>query len=249
MIPYERQEKILEILKNKELMKIEELQKLIAGVSISTLRRDLKELEKMGKIEYLFGGAVKLFSDTGEIPISKKSALNNPEKETIASLAAEVICPGDTIYLDSGSSCSILLKRILHKKITIYTTNTNVFNISTEVEAEIILIGGRYNPLISSLSGPLTDENLQNLYFDKAFLGVNGVDQEKGITTPNLAEAVKKRLIHKHSSKTYILADSSKFHKFSNVKALEVKDVILISDKYDETLGEHVEMITPDKKG
>ncbi|MFT8323243.1 MAG: DeoR/GlpR family DNA-binding transcription regulator [Bacillus sp. (in: firmicutes)] len=202
----------------------------------------------MGRIEYLFGGAVKLLLNTGELPISKKLALNHSEKEDIAELAEKEIYEGDTIYLDSGSSCSLLLGRILNKKITVYTTNTNIFSVSGEIAAEIILIGGHYNPIISSLSGPLADENLQSLYFDKAFLGVNGIDEEKGVTTPNVAEAMKKRLIKKNSNKTYLLCDSTKFHKFSNVKAFDLRNVTLISDKYDKKIGEYVEILTSSTK-
>ena len=59
MIPYERQKKILSIIEEKELVKIDELQKIFDGVSVSTLRRDLKELEKNRKIESFSGGAFK----------------------------------------------------------------------------------------------------------------------------------------------------------------------------------------------
>jgi DeoR family fructose operon transcriptional repressor len=62
MIPYERQEKILEALAQDELLKIEQLQSILPTVSISTLRRDLKELEKSGRVELLAGGAVKICS-------------------------------------------------------------------------------------------------------------------------------------------------------------------------------------------
>lgn len=245
MIPYERQEKILDALNLEELIKIEKLQSVIPDVSISTLRRDLKDLEKDGKIEFLAGGAVKITSPTRELPISAKTTLQSKEKESMAALAADLIHDGDVIYLDSGSSCTALLNRILDKKISIVTTNTGVFTIQNETQAEIILLGGRYNPMISSINGPLTDDNIQTFNFQKAFLGANGVDAVRGVSTPNLVEANKKKEILKHSAKVYLLCDSTKFNKVSAVKAFGVDEVTLISNKFDERIGELTEIIYP----
>ncbi|MGM0216150.1 DeoR/GlpR family DNA-binding transcription regulator [Enterococcus sp. AZ109] len=245
MIPYERQEKILDALSLEEIIKIEKLQGVIPGVSISTLRRDLKELEKAGRIEFLAGGAVKICSSTGELPISAKTTLQLKEKESIATLAAELIHEGDVIYLDSGSTCTALLNRILDKRISIVTTNASVFTIQHETQAEIILLGGRYNPIISSLNGPLTDDNIQTFNFQKAFLGANGVDAVRGVSTPNLVEANKKKEILKNSTKVYLLCDSTKFHKASAVKAFGVDEVTLISDRFDDRIGELTEIIHP----
>lgn len=245
MIPYERQEKILEALSLEEIIKIEKLQSILPEVSISTLRRDLKELEKAGRIEMLAGGAFKICSTTSELPISAKTTLYSKEKETIASLAAELINEGDVIYLDSGSTCTALLNKILDKKITIITTNTSVFSIQNETQAEILLLGGRYNPVISSLNGPLTDTNIQTFNFQKAFLGANGIALDKGVSTPNLVEANKKREILKNASSAYLLCDSSKFNQVSAVKAFSADEVTIISDAFDERIGEMTEIIFP----
>lgn len=111
MIPYERQQIILELLKGKDFLKIEELQKKFPDISDSTLRRDLKELEKKRKVESLSGGAIKLISTTGEIPISKRNSLNSEEKEVLSEIASTYIEDNDVIYLDSGSSCTALFKK------------------------------------------------------------------------------------------------------------------------------------------
>ncbi|MGT2785825.1 DeoR/GlpR family DNA-binding transcription regulator [Streptococcus merionis] len=247
MIPYERQQKILELLKDTDILKIEELQKHFPTISDSTLRRDLKELEKKRKIDYLSGGAIKAVSTTGEIPISQRNTLHSQEKDILAELAAQFVQAGDVIYLDSGSSCTSLFRRIMSKRITVYTTNTDIFSVITEEnQAEIIVLGGQFNALISSISGPLTEENLKNIYFTKSFLGVNGIDEKYGVTTPTLVEANKKRLVKEHSDHVYLLSDSSKFHNLSNVKAFDLKDVTVISDRYDEKLGKVVSLICPE---
>ncbi|GAA0341938.1 DeoR family transcriptional regulator [Oceanobacillus oncorhynchi subsp. incaldanensis] len=246
MIPYERQEKILEKLSKEEILKIEELHRLLPNVSISTLRRDLKELEKRGKVVMLTGGAVKVSSPTVELSITAKQSLHSKEKEAIAELAARLINDGDVIYLDSGSTCTALLNKILDKKISIITTNASVLGISQEIQAEIIVLGGRYNPNISSLNGPLADNNIQNFYFDKSFIGANGIDLFKGASTPNLVEANKKKHVIHNSKKNFLLCDDSKFHVNSTVKAFDLNEVTIISNKYDKEIANVTELIHPD---
>ena len=149
--------------------------------------------------------------------------------------------------MDSGSTCTALLNKILNRKITIVTTNTSVFSIQQETQAEIILLGGRYNPVISSLNGPLTDSNIQTFNFQKAFLGGNGIDAEKGVSTPNLVEANKKQEILTNAKKAYLLCDSSKYDKVAAVKAFSTEDVTIISDAYHEKIGEITKIISPDR--
>jgi len=243
MIPYERQKKIIRLIAGKDLVKIDELQVQLPNISISTLRRDLKALETNGNIEYLVGGAIKATATTSELPMSEKATLHEEQKKQIAVRAANEVCDNESVYIDSGSNSSLLLNQLLDRDITIYTTNTTVFNITRKIKATIILLGGRYNPSISSLSGTLTENNLIGLYFDRAFLGVNGVDDVKGVTTPNIDEATKKRLIRKNAKQTYLLCDSSKFHRVSSVRAFDLKDVILISDKKDAKISKYVPIL------
>lgn len=246
MIPYERQERILEILKEKKLVKIDELSEILNDVSVSTLRRDIKELEKDGKVESMYGGAVKYLLNTDELPIAKKSLIHMKEKEVIADLAADLVHDGETVYIDSGSTATLLMDKLIRKDITIYTTNTSIFTkVLEDMKAEVIILSGTFNSVTSSLSGPFTELSLQNIYFDQAFLGVNGVDIVTGASTPNISEAVKKKLVRDHSRHTYLLCDSSKFGLTANVKAFDINGITIISDKKDEDLAEVAEFVTP----
>lgn len=246
MIPYERQERILEILKEKKLVKIDELSEILNDVSVSTLRRDIKELEKNGKVESMYGGAVKYLLNTDELPIAKKSLIHMKEKEVIADLAADLVHDGETVYIDSGSTATLLMDKLIRKDIIIYTTNTSIFTkVLEDMKAEVIILSGTFNSVTSSLSGPFTELSLQNIYFDQAFLGVNGVDIVTGASTPNISEAVKKKLVRDHSRHTYLLCDSSKFGLTANVKAFDINGITIISDKKDEDLAEVAEFVTP----
>jgi len=246
MIPYERQEKIIRLLTNKDLVKIDQLQESFTGVSLSTLRRDLKTLEKDGRIEYLKGGGIKSSPGTGELPMAEKASLHADEKQAIAVRAASEVLDGESIYIDSGSNSALLLERLLPRHLTIYTTNTAVFTVTKEIVATIVTLGGCYNPEISSISGTLTENNLRDLYFDRAFLGANGIDDVNGVTTPNISEAVKKRLIRENAKKTYLLCDHSKFHRTSTVQAFDLEDVVVVSDQTDPLISKQVPILLPE---
>ncbi|RIN17725.1 DeoR/GlpR transcriptional regulator [Mammaliicoccus vitulinus] len=243
MVPYERQQRILEILKEKELVKIDELHLLMPNVSMSTLRRDIKGLEASNEVMSLSGGAIRIQSKTAEIPISTKSTLHVKEKKYIAKLAVKQIKEEDTVYVDSGSTCTFLLEALIKMNINIVTTNTNILNFNEDITANVTLLGGEYNKHISSLSGPLAEENLKKYIFDKSFIGANGIDVKFGITTPSIQESSKKKIICDQTKKTYFLCDSSKYHMSSSVKVVDLNNITIISDKIDEKIAEKTQII------
>lgn len=245
MIPYERQERIVECLRKSGLARISELQEELPGVSISTLRRDLKELEALGKVEHLSGGAVRLLSAVHEVSISTRSGLHGSEKEQIAQVALRFVEDGDTLYLDSGSTCTALLRLLLDRDVTIYTTDASACLIKSETRAQLIVVGGEFNYVNSSFCGSMTESILRDLYFDKAFIGTNAINEDRGVMTPSYVEAAKKRIVRENSNKVYVLCDSSKFHQFSNVRAFGFDGVSIIAESYDEKIAQCARLITP----
>lgn len=245
MIPYERHERIIRHLQETGLAKITELADVLPGVSVSTLRRDLKELESQGKIEHLAGGAVKMHAAAHEVNISTKDTQHGAEKGQIARLASSFVRDGDTVYVDSGSTCSVMLPMLLDRSVTIYTTSGAASFVKGDVQAELYVVGGLFNPVTMSFTGSMTEEELRDLYFDRAFLGANAVDEQRGVMTPGFSEAAKKRIVRANSAKTYVLVDSSKFHEFSNVRVFGLEGIELISERTDEKIARCVRLITP----
>ena len=246
MIPYERQQLIVQHLGDTELMRIDELQDLLPEISVSTLRRDLKELERAGSVELLQGGGVKLRGASHERGVQVASTLHAAEKELIARVANAEVADGDTVYVDSGTSGTALLRYLLDRDVTIYTGNGAACYVSGEIRAHVILIGGAFNPFTSSMTGPIAESILNELYFDKAFLGVNAVCEERGVTNPSYDEAAKKRIVRNNAHATYLLCDSSKFHQVSSVKVFDLEGLIIISEVSDDRLAKHVRILTPD---
>ena len=233
-----RRKNIMKKIQVKGSVNVEELASEL-NVTPLTIRRDLQYWEDMGAIERFYGGA-KLVQNFVENDVDPNEAY----KHAIAKYAATFVEDGDTIFINTSSTALLVIKYIIGKKITIYTTNTDVFSINENVIADIFVLGGRYNPITSSLTGPFTEDLLKNLYFNKSFLGANGIDETLGVTTPTIEEATKKRMVKRHSDQIYLVCDSSKFHELSNVKAFDLDDVIVISDKNDTKLNEKVSIIT-----
>ena len=79
--------------------------------------------------------------------------------------------------------------------MTIYTTNGYACRFTGELAAKVVVIGGDFNPVTCSLTGPMVESALRELYFDRAFIDVNAVDEDRGIMTPGYPEAIKKRIV------------------------------------------------------
>jgi DeoR family transcriptional regulator, fructose operon transcriptional repressor len=232
MIPYVRRQKIMDELENKRIMYIEDFMQIFEGVSESTIRRDLKTLEDENFISLLRGGAVKLKLDSYEIPVGTKKLLYKEDKEKIAEFAASLVEDEEVIYIDSGTTCSAMVKYIKAKGVRVITSNIQVLNeLNGKSIESCIVVGGEVNRNLDSISGPLTDITLRSLNFDRAFLGTSGFGLEAGINTPDFREASKKTIVNANSKKTYVLADSSKLNKSTLVKAFDLAKCTLITNK------------------
>lgn len=245
MVPDLRREAILASLDIDKIFYLEDILKKFDMISESTLRRDLKVLEDKKQIELLRGGVIRkiaqndsLIKEEIDLDINIKQKLNIKNKELIAKYAASLIEDKDVIYIDSGTSCSYMMKFLENKSIVIVTSNVNIIEQYRSVpnNIEIISVGGKLNKKLGSFSGPITENNLKNFNFNKAFLGTTSINSTSGMTTPDLAEANKKRIVKGNSDKSYILVDSSKFNKFAMCKVCDLNECDIITNKYVDLL-------------
>jgi len=243
MIPYERKKIILRKLNEQDIVILDEIQKVLTNVSISTIRRDLKDLEKSGHVALLPGGAAKLLSRSTDIPITKRTTLNRNEKKKIALLAAKQVKLGETIYVDSGSTGEELLVELAKKKITLITSVTNFKLPFQNVEAQVYSLGGFVNFTNNSLKGDLTMQNIDYFNFDRAFIGASGVDSKFGYTTFDLSEAIKKKKIIEKSQEVYFICDSSKFHQVYMSSIAPLSDSVLITNDSDNIINENLKRL------
>ncbi|MEX1269057.1 MAG: DeoR/GlpR family DNA-binding transcription regulator, partial [Balneolaceae bacterium] len=184
--------------------------------------------------------------------LEEKQKLFQKEKQRIGEKAIEMINSGDSILLDSGTTAMEIAHRLTGKKNL--TVMTNAINIALKLGSfdnlNVMLTGGVLRKESFSLVGPEAEATISNYYFDKLFLGVDGLDIKFGLTTPNPMEAQLNRTMVDRAQQVIAIADSSKFgkHSFSYICDVDVISTIItdvnISSQYEvELLRRNINVI------
>src|SRR5512138_247703 len=144
------------LIRESGVIRVEDLCRRL-NVSAATVRRDLDQLERLGAIQRVHGGAVSVESRLEEPLFEDKTSLAAREKRRIAEAALQLIEPGDTIYLDGGSTV-LELARLLRDRANL-TVVTNSLRAASELSGHgprLIMVGGELRRLSETLVGPLT---------------------------------------------------------------------------------------------
>ena len=230
----ERRSRISELIETRERATVQELATHF-GVSAVTIRGDLDALARAGGVIRSHGGAMRR-EEAEDIPLVLKQTLHPGEKMRIAKAAARLIKDGETIILDSGTTTARIASRIGQLRLRSLTVITNALNIAAAVaqlpHVRLIMIGGLLRKVSSSLVGPQAEQVLRGLHADRLFLGVDSVDPEIGLMTPDPLEAQLNALMIEVSQEVIAVADASKFRRRSlSVIAGVEKLHKLITDK------------------
>lgn len=225
----QRRHRLTQIVRSRGAARVEELQSEL-GVSVATVRRDLDELARTWAVRRVHGGAVALDRGAVEPVFDAKAAEAAIEKRRIAHAALARIQPGETVFLDSGSTV-LELARLLDGRSDL-TVVTNSLPVAVELIGRgprVIVLGGELRALSRAIVGPLTRYLLQELYIDRAFMGTLGLSIEAGLTTSDASEAFTKELVLDRAREVVLLADSRKFgtRSFANAGRLEQIDVLV----------------------
>lgn len=213
----ERRRRMMEILDAQERATVEELVERF-GVSAVTIRGDLDALTATGAIVRSHGGALKRVEASDE-PIDVKETLHHAEKVRIARAALAMIRDGETIILDSGTTTVEVARQIKGSELRSLNVVTNALNIAMELanlpHVRVIMIGGLLRPMAYTLVGPSAENALRGLNADRVFLGVDGLDPEIGLMTPDVLEAKLNAIMIEIAREVVVVADSSKFQRRS----------------------------------
>ncbi|TFU84426.1 DeoR/GlpR transcriptional regulator [Streptococcus sp. AN2] len=230
----ERKQVILETLNGQRFVRLEELVDLLQS-SESTIRRDLDELEMLGKLRRVHGGAECLLKLTEEESIVEKSIKNIQEKREVAQKAATFVEDGDVIFLDAGTTTELMIDELSASNLTIVTNSVHHAVKLVEKGFYTIIIGGKVKEATDASIGAFALEQIRQLHFTKAFLGMNGVDSND-YTTPDVEEAAIKRLVLQNASQSYVLVDPSKLGHISFTKVAALRQADLICHRSDSNL-------------
>lgn len=205
----ERQSKIIKLVNTYQKIEVSRLASLL-DVSQVTIRKDLDHLESEGLLSREHGYAlIKSAND-----INTRMSLNYDKKLAIANMAVEMINSGETVMLESGSTCTILAEQLARAKkdITIITNSAYIAIRIRELPIrKVILLGGEYQKDYQGMVGPLVRKCAKEFYVDKFFVGTDGFIPDAGFTCDDLMRVETMQDMAASANRMIILADSSKF--------------------------------------
>ena len=213
----QRANEILRLLLRHGKTSIEELTGIF-GSSPASVRRDLVRLEERGLVHRTYGGAMLAEQLVYEPFRFDESFLVRedrfaPEKQRIGMAAASLIEEGETIGLTAGTTTTQLARCLRQRnRLRIVTNAVNIaMELSSSAGLGVNLTGGNMRWAGAfSLIGPTAIESLKTVVLDRVFIGVCGVDPERGATTIEPDEAAVFRAMAGQSKQVVVVADSSK---------------------------------------
>jgi DeoR/GlpR family transcriptional regulator of sugar metabolism len=228
----QRLDRLRDMLRDRQVVRLDDASNVL-HVSQATVRRDLEQLERLGEARRVHGGAVLVRRQWTEPGFDDKASWAQREKFRIAEKAAALIQPKETIFLDGGSTI-LGVARLIRERGDI-TVATNSLRAAWELAdggPKLIVIGGELRRISQSVVGPLTRFLLEEIRFDRAFMGTLGLTLDEGVTTTDANEAYTKELVMRQSKEVVLLADSSKIGNVTFARSGQLDDVdILVTDK------------------
>lgn len=189
---------------------------LLTGASEMTVRRDLELLAEQGVLERYRGGARSLLLRGEEPPFALRAGEGHDAKVRIAALVAGLLADGESVVLDSGTSCLEVARELTPRRLTVMPLSLHAVNaLAGAPQLTLLVPGGRPRPGELALTGPLTLASLAALRFDTAVVGCCGLNAEDGLTAYDLEDAAVKRAAMSASRRVIAVADAAKFSRTS----------------------------------
>lgn len=227
MLMQERQDKIIELVNEHHRMDVVTLSRMLK-VSQVTIRKDLDMLVEKRIIQREHGCAV--INESGDL--STRIGHNYNRKKRIAVMAAEMVQNGETVMIESGTTCALLAEELAtHKKdVTIITNSAFTASYIKEApNAKIVLLGGDYQLKSQVVVGPVTKRCASEFSVDKIFVGADGYKQGVGFTGADVMRTDTMKAMAQSAKRVIILTDASKFGSrglLTSFALEEIQDVI-----------------------
>jgi len=203
------------------------------NVTAETIRRDLTALERQGLLRRVHGGAIPVERLRFERSLDVRDALMQAEKERIAKAALDELPEQGTILLDAGTTTARVAEILPpERELTVVTNSLPIaMTLAAQPNNTVLMVGGRVRGRTLAAVDDWATRVLSDTCVDVAFVGTNGVSTERGLTTPDLAEAAVKRAMLVAARRRVLLADHTKvgsdhFARFGSLEDLDV----LVSD-------------------
>ncbi|ALE04809.1 hypothetical protein AL755_03780 (plasmid) [Arthrobacter sp. ERGS1:01] len=231
MLSYERQREVLRHMRSHGAGNVNELAAAV-GVSASTIRRDLREMDEQGLLTRVHGGASLADTDIESAHTARQNE-HVAEKRRIGEAAAKLVRDHSTILITGGTTTEAMLPFLEGREgLTILTNGLNIaVQLSRQSAITVVVLGGILRPGELSLLGSLAEQTLDEFRVESAFIGSYGVDAASGIYGASVHEASTDRMLLRRLDSLVVLADGSKFTQRGPVRLAGVEQITtLITD-------------------
>jgi DeoR/GlpR family transcriptional regulator of sugar metabolism len=210
MLASERRRLILERVAELQSIEAQSLADEL-GVSVMTIRRDIKRLEHDGFLRQTYGGATVHVTKSLELGFNSRALQFAAQKRLIGVCAAQMIEPGQTLFLGEGTTTSQFAQFLPpHPYLQVITASLSHASLLCSRNIRVIVLGGKLHADELIMTGPIAEATLNRFYADVCILGAAGVEPQVGITELDYEVASLHRLMMERSHQVIMLADHSK---------------------------------------
>ena len=236
MLAEERFEKILAIIEKEGSVTVQYLMGEL-DASESTIRRDLNTMDANGLINKVHGGAVakRQVIHTSDENINNRKLLNAADKKKIAKYAADLIVPGDFVYLDAGTTTEMMIDYLQTTEAVFVTNAIGHAKMLADKGCRVYILGGEFKSSTEAIVGEEAVVTLAKYNFTKGFWGTNGVTVTNGFTTPEIKEAMIKKKSMENCKERYVLADPSKFSQISSITFADFDEATIVTTELSQS--------------
>ena len=228
MISYERQNEILELLKERRTVTVEFLCRRLFA-SGATVRRDLAEMAQKGLLERVRGGATLISGASQDAPLLVRTQKDREKKKIAAGLALDFLEDNMTVMLDSSSTVTCLAAQLARfKNLSVVTNGIETAGVLNENTSFKIYLCGGLIQNNSSMVGSLAQETLEHFHTDILFFSCCGISAPDLVTEANEETAAMKKLMLRNAKKKILLCDSTKMNREYFCKSCRAQEIYAI---------------------
>jgi DeoR/GlpR family transcriptional regulator of sugar metabolism len=198
------------------------------GTSEDTIRRDLRELAREGKLQRVHGGALPASAAVGDL--RAREQVSPEDKIELGRVGASMIRSNQVVILDGGTTALQVARQLapdLHATIVTHSPTVAV-EAAKHRYVDIIMLGGRLFRHSMVNVGATVIDAASRLRADIYFMGVTGVHPEAGLSTGDAEEAAVKRALHERAAETIVLASAEKLMAASPFLVTSLTEISLL---------------------
>lgn len=214
----------------------------LTGVSAITIRRDLSDLESLGQLQRVHGGARRVAKRGMPQPFGVRKREDREAKQLMAVAVANLIADDESVILDNGTSCEAVAKQLVGRPITAMCLSLHgAVALGSRSGPSIFVPGGPVENDTLAISGPSVVNSIREFYADTVVLGSCSTSIEHGLATTTHQDAENKRAAIAAARRRILVVTPRKLNRVSIFRFGGIEDLhqlVTTSDAPAEVLDE-----------